>query len=35
MTDFETGFDKPDNTLSFEDALSELEAIVEKLEGVT
>ena len=28
-----TDFDKPDNTLSFEDALSELEAIVEKLEG--
>ena len=33
MTDLETGFDKPDNTLTFEDALSELEAIVEKLEG--
>ena len=33
MTDLETGFDKPDNKLSFEDALSELEAIVEKLEG--
>ena len=35
MTDPETSFDKPDNTLSFEDALSELEAIVEKLEGGT
>ena len=33
MTDFETSFNKPENTLSFEDALSELEAIVEKLEG--
>ena len=33
MTDFETSLDKPENTLSFEDALSELEAIVEKLEG--
>ena len=35
MTDFETSLDKPENTLSFEDALSELEAIVEKLEGGT
>ena len=33
MTDFETSLNKPENTLSFEDALSELEAIVEKLEG--
>ena len=35
MTDPETSFDKPDNTLSFEDALSELEAIVERLESGT
>ena len=35
MTDFETSLDKPENSLSFEDALSELEAIVEKLEGGT
>ena len=35
MTDFETSLDKPENTLSFEDALKELEAIVEKLEGGT
>ena len=35
MTDFETSLDKPENTISFEDALSELEAIVEKLEGGT
>ena len=33
MTDFETSLDKPENSLSFEDALSELEAIGEKLEG--
>ena len=35
MTDFETSLDKPENALSFEDALNELEAIVEKLEGGT
>ena len=33
MTDFETSLDKPKNALSFEEALSELEAIVEKLES--
>ena len=33
MTDFETDLDKPDETLSFEEALSQLEAIVEKLES--
>ena len=33
MTDFETGLDKPEDELSFEEALSQLEAIVEKLEG--
>lgn len=32
MTVLETSLDKPENALSFEDALSELEAIVEKLE---
>ena len=35
MTDFETDLDKPDETLSFEEALSQLEAIVEKLESGT
>ena len=33
MTDFETSEDKPANALSFEDALSELEAIVDQLES--
>ena len=35
MTDFETSLDKPEDALSFEEALSELEAIVEKLESGT
>ena len=35
MTDFETSLDKSKNALSFEEALSELEAIVEKLESGT
>ena len=35
MTDFKTSLDKTENALSFEDALRELEAIVEKLEGGT
>ena len=33
MTDSETIVEKPINVLSFEDALGELEAIVEQLEG--
>ena len=35
MTEFETGSNKPEDTLSFEEALSQLEAIVEKLESGT
>ena len=35
MTDFETSLDKPEDALSFEEALSQLEAIVEKLESGT
>ena len=35
MTDFETNLDKPEDALSFEEALSQLEAIVEKLESGT
>ena len=33
MTDFETSLDKPEKGLSFEEALRELEALVEKLES--
>ena len=35
MTDFKTSLDKPEDELSFEEALSQLEAIVEKLESGT
>ena len=35
MTDFETSLDKPEDALSFEEALSQLEAIVERLESGT
>ena len=35
MPDFETSLDKPEDALSFEEALSQLEAIVEKLESGT
>ena len=35
MIDFETSLDKPEDALSFEEALSQLEAIVERLESGT
>ena len=35
MTDFETSLDKSEDALSFEEAFSQLEAIVEKLESGT
>ena len=35
MNDFETSLDQTDDSLTFEEALSQLEAIVEKLESGT